>query len=237
MNEEQKIEKGTVNFRGKHKIIVGIPSLDGVTHMSHTVMMLNTMTRYGEVGTVSQEGTYLDFARNQIVEKGYELASEAWGTPPNYFLFIDQDSVVPVDLFGLLLQHDLDIVSGFYVKKKAPYMPCFGFNAGTDFEWNPGTTFEVDWIGFGAVLIKERVFRELQEPYFKVVNNAEQQIGEDIYFCRQAKAAGFKIYVDSSIEIGHQGCTVWPKDFYVNLASLGKTGHAGLNYHMQAKGA
>ena len=61
---------------------------------------------------------------------------------------------------------------------------------------------ECDGVGGGCLLIHRRVFDAIEKPYFKC--NPDTFIGEDFYFCRKVREAGFKIYLDPSILCGHK---------------------------------
>ncbi len=61
---------------------------------------------------------------------------------------------------------------------------------------------ECDGVGGGCLLIHRRVFDALEKPYFKC--NPNTFIGEDFYFCRKVREAGFKIYLDPGILCGHK---------------------------------
>jgi hypothetical protein len=68
---------------------------------------------------------------------------------------------------------------------------------------------EVGSIGMGVMLIKRNVFEKLTEPWFETPwrTDARGYIGEDIFFCRKAQDAGYKIWIDHDVskEIGHIG--------------------------------
>ncbi len=61
---------------------------------------------------------------------------------------------------------------------------------------------ESDGVGAGCLLIHRRVFDAIEKPYFKC--NPNTFIGEDFYFCRKVREAGFKIYLDPGILCGHK---------------------------------
>ena len=72
--------------------------------------------------------------------------------------------------------------------------------------------FTVDYTGFGWVLIKNGVFEheEMKYPWFapkmQVFESGQVQdmCGEDVSFCLDAKEAGFEIWCDPRIRVGHE---------------------------------
>ena len=72
--------------------------------------------------------------------------------------------------------------------------------------------FTVDYTGFGWVLIKKGVFEheEMKYPWFapkmQVFESGAVQdmCGEDVSFCLDAMDAGFKIWCDPRIRVGHE---------------------------------
>ena len=45
------------------------------------------------------------------------------------------------------------------------------------------------------------LFRKMERPWFMSTSSA----GEDINFCHKAGEAGFKIYMDTRVKLGHLG--------------------------------
>ena len=68
---------------------------------------------------------------------------------------------------------------------------------------------EVGSVGMGVMLIKANVFAKLAEPWFETPWRHDKRgyIGEDVFFCKKAREAGFKIWIDHDVskEIGHIG--------------------------------
>ena len=72
--------------------------------------------------------------------------------------------------------------------------------------------FTVDYTGFGWLLIKKGVFENEGMPYpwfapkMQVFESGEVQdmCGEDVSFCLDAKEAGFEIWCDPRIRVGHE---------------------------------
>ncbi len=77
---------------------------------------------------------------------------------------------------------------------------------------------ECDGVGGGCLLIHRRVFDAIEKPYFKC--NPDTFIGEDFYFCRKAREAGFKIYLDPSILLGHKQRELMGYRHFMNWFSL-----------------
>ena len=72
--------------------------------------------------------------------------------------------------------------------------------------------FTVDYTGFGWLLIQNGVFEHEQMPYpwfapkMQIFESGEVQdmCGEDVSFCLDAKEAGFEIWCDPRIRVGHE---------------------------------
>ena len=75
-----------------------------------------------------------------------------------------------------------------------------------------GKTTSVDYSGFAWFLIKKGVFEHEQMPYpwfapkMQIFESGEVQdmCGEDVSFCLDAKEAGFEIWCDPRIRVGHE---------------------------------
>ena len=73
-------------------------------------------------------------------------------------------------------------------------------------------SFTVDYTGFGWLLIKKGVFESEGLPYpwfapkMQIFESGEVQdmCGEDVSFCLDAKEAGFEIWCDPRIRVGHE---------------------------------
>ena len=60
---------------------------------------------------------------------------------------------------------------------------------------------ELDGCGSHFMMVKMEVYDKIIPPYYKTTS---QEAGEDFYFCRKAKEAGYKIWGDKSVQTGHE---------------------------------
>lgn len=60
---------------------------------------------------------------------------------------------------------------------------------------------ELDGCGAHFMMVKMDVYDELTPPFYKTTSG---EAGEDFYFCRKAKDAGYKIWGDKSVHTGHE---------------------------------
>jgi len=149
---------------------------------------------------------HVAFAREQ-------LAALARQYKCDYLFMIDDDMLAPPDLFYRLAKHDVDVVAALAFTRNPPHRPVIyatreGYDkvSGKDYFQNEtvynyprNSLVECDAVGFGAVLIKTAVFDKLEAPIFF----GEHGTGEDVLFCIRAKKAGARIFMDTSVKLGH----------------------------------
>jgi hypothetical protein len=105
-------------------------------------------------------------------------------------------------LLATMLKHEAAIVGAPYPVRNGETMCCEPARPG---EVYPGE------VGTGLMLIDLRKLADLPRPWFRFVeadDGSTVTCGEDIYFCRLAKAAGHKVLVDYTIPVGHAFSTV-----------------------------
>lgn len=162
-------------------------------------------------GTVGRVLTPL--ARERLTEWALEEGMD-------YMLMIDDDMLLPMDMFEKLYatmqETNADIVCPLAFTRVAPHNPViYRIREGYDHvahkpyfdrevvkNYPKDTVVECDAAGFGSALIRLSMVRKLKKPYFMSTTGA----GEDILFCRNAKQeAKAKIVVDTRIKLGHLG--------------------------------
>ena len=148
-------------------------------------------------------------------------------------LWIDSDIVFSSEKFWQLIldAHPeggevREIVAGWYCTEDGKTTSVAHWLEEDDFRNNGGVMnhetiesmskrkkpFTVDYTGFGWLLIKNGVFEHEGIPYpwfapkMQVFESGEVQdmCGEDVSFCLDAKEAGFEIWCDPRIRVGHE---------------------------------
>jgi|SRR5579859_3459114 len=159
------------------------------------------------------ERLHVDRARNECVDM---MLHPETPRPPQYpggvdlkykecthLLFIDDDLIVPPNGLMRLLGHDVPIVGGLYYARTEPHLPVC-YRHVVDNNWVPITEFcaglqEVDAMGAGFMLIKREVFERMSRPWF----DFSDRMGEDMWFCEQARNLGYQILLDADIKCKH----------------------------------
>lgn len=206
----------TRSCRGGPGTFLAVPAYDGVA-ACFTQSLFNS---HGELPhrmdlEIFAGNCHVDDSRNRLVRDFLETDCEQ-------LVFLDVDvSWTPKDL-GKLMDYDRDIVAGVY-PRRADEQPYPVKTLGGERRADSDGLVEVEGVPTGFLKIKRRVFETLSKgvPHhrssddpagratipviFERTLNGMSRVGGDIEFCRKARAAGFKIYVDPMMSLGHQG--------------------------------
>lgn len=163
-----------------------------------------------------------DVARNEICEAVRK------GTH-DYLLFLDADMVHPPDLIERLLVHRKPVVTARYHMRKPPYAPVAyvkhptleGPHCYKSVHYARGLV-EIERCGAGALLIRRDVLLAIHDRvgpnWFRYQREAEGiqdfRVSEDFWFCRQAREAGFSVWLDWETECGHLAQATVTKEFH-----------------------
>lgn len=192
----------------------------GSVEAFYLVSMLKLFT------SVWREKLGLDFAIAQgsyIAEQRDVVARGFLSSPNEWLMFIDSDVVfLPGDLVTLLetAGKKLPMVSALAVstfrgtRTRSP--TAWADAAMTEpVDTSGRTPMPVAVCGFEFVLIRraliEAVFRE-HGCVFETGRDEAGFVGDDVLFCRRARALGFAICVDRAVRVGHRKHqTLYPK--------------------------
>ena len=210
------------------KTLIAVPTT-GVLYpamVNDLIALLTSCRQWGIFHTV--DNCVIQDARNQAVARMFETGCDA-------VLFIDSDQTFPKDALDVLIETHKEIVGYPIIRKTPPYYPNIGrwdeakgeYVVYEDYPKN--YIFQVDYIGMGFTYIRKEVFEKLEKPYFdfewfvnEKYKKGERMVGEDVYFCKRAKAAGFKIWAYPMLEIGHIGNFEYLPRLYRNYTDVVK---------------
>ena len=180
-------------------ILIATPTRDMVT-AGFAGDLVKLCRRHRDARWAAALGIYIANLRNQCVT----LAKHAWAS---HILFLDSDMRFPDTTLERLLAADKDIVAANYVQRTMSEV----WVARKDGAWvsSVGRTGleAIDTVGCGVMLIKLSVFDRLPQPWFSTPFNGRDHTGEDVFFCQQAKACGFDVWIDHDLSqaVRHQG--------------------------------
>ena len=144
-----------------------------------------------------------------IAENRIYCAVQAIKNECDYLLFIDDDMTFPPDLIDRLLAHKKDVVGVVYHSRNLKTNTTVVLEDGQVLHSGniPKEMMKCQHVGTGIMLIKTDVFGKIEEPWFKFLTypNGVTLMGEDAYFCKQAREKGIEIWCDPTLEIGHIG--------------------------------
>jgi len=119
----------------------------------------------------------------------------------------DDSCVYPSNILLKLLERDVDIVVPFSMSAEFPHLPeLYEQDCSLiDKYWlcEQEGLVETEYLAtYRGMLVRKNVFDAMSDPWF--VNGAlmPDRLGGDIWFCREALKAGFKIHVDFDNTIG-----------------------------------
>lgn len=142
-------------------------------------------------------------ARNSLVE-------QARGEGASHLLMLDTDQTYPPDTLVKLLAHNVDICGVRVHRRYMPFDPIFlrgsvgKYESVSEEEMYSGGLIEVDATGTGCLLFNMKIFDQIEYPWFSFSHTDDgKPVGEDINFCSKARQAGIRIFIDTSIEVGH----------------------------------
>lgn len=207
-----------------NKIAICIPSGDMVhADFAMSLAALCYMAGPHGSGDDAQEAIPIALCNTKgslVVNNRNRLVAEAQQLGVDYLLFVDSDIVLPPWALRRLLSHDKDIVGAIYRQREAPFRMLGKSVEGQMMDehmagrvLNPAELMEVGALPGGCLLVKASVFDKLVKPYFQTPAHAadgdkpEWIEGEDYFFGRMAREAGFQLWLDwtLSLSLNHIG--------------------------------
>lgn len=157
----------------------------------------------------------------------------------DWILWLAPDMRFPRGALERLLSLDAPIAGANYLGTAPPYLPVSvkSLDPETRLVTSPGSNEleSVEATGMGLLLTRVEVFRKLPEPWFMVGYNAAQgtYFGEEVYFCRRAVEAGYRILIDQALSrlVGRVGSFEYRPE---NIGRRRKAGRDGTTAVVEA---
>ena len=195
------------------KIIIAMPCLDKIETQTVRSMFSLERPEGCDVSVEFMESSLVYLSRDRLSVIALEERAD-------YILFLDSDMVFQPDLLKALLkdaESGKDLVTGLCFRRRPEYNPAIwkrirmglpGESVIEEFDDYPeGELFEVDGAGMAAMLIRATVLKEIFETQ-KALFAPIPGYGEDVSFCLRARKAGFTIWCDSRVKVGHIATTI-----------------------------
>lgn len=208
-------------FDGKIKVMLGEPSMGLIDSMAHD----NRLDFYMELARLEARSDFkfftgnvgrvgVNYAREMMADAAIDLGAD-------YLFMVDDDMIVPrrcfERIFQVLKKESADIAAPICTQRIHPFRPVLykhnwidksdGMtHLSNDFidDYEPNSVVTVDGIGFGVVLISVPFIKKLKEKMPQGMFFSNNNIGEDIWFCINARRhLNARIVVDTSVKIGH----------------------------------
>lgn len=209
--------------KSKYGVMICMPRPSDKRIVDETAEYIRQECKIGWIG-LAKGGVYAEapeYARNEMVAEARE------GDITHVFT-LDADTVPPPDTILRLLAHDRDIIAGVYplfvggkkcwsfsvdipmcegkyLNLKEPnciYMPVD--QPLQSYQKLPRKPFRVTALSGSTVLIKKNVFDKLSKPWYRTLRSGKDVLmGHDFFFSNRAKEAGFKLWVDPTIQCKH----------------------------------
>ena len=184
-------------------VVVGVPLAPDHKMDVRISSLIEFWDRQDNVESHYAATPYAELGRDKIVH-----AAQYRIPRPSHILFIDHDVMPRRNTLKRLLSHDKDLISGVYpmmqkcklswcLSREDPYSPL-------PIKELPNNPFKAKYVGCGMMLIKMEVFDKIEWPYWKTeLSPACHKTGEDLYFCKKAREAGFDIWIDPKVKCNH----------------------------------
>lgn len=184
-----------------NKICIGITSAGNFK--TNTVMSLLMLVRDNpDIDRyIVKQGSLVHVQRELVV-------LDALKSGYTHLFFVDTDMSFGSMTVKQLLSHDKDIIGVVGNQKMIPTRPMVWVNdKQLETDEIPSQLFECQIVGAGCMLINLSIFEKIERPWFAygIPTKENPGSGEDVWFCEQARKAGFRIWCDGSIVVGHIG--------------------------------
>jgi len=180
-------------------VVIGVPVAPDHQADTRTVTVIEAWTRDSNVTSRYEPSPSPEEGRDKIVSYVNYLIPR-----PTHILFLDSDVLPRANTLRSLMSHDKDIISGVVPICQQGVFKWNVYKDDAPIEVLPSNPFKIDACGFGAVLVKTSALDKMKWPYWRsIYKPGLRTIGEDIYFCQNAKRSGLDIWCDPKVKCDH----------------------------------
>lgn len=133
-------------------------------------------------------------------------------TTAEWLFLVNDDHVWAPTALKSLLAHDKDVVTGLYLARTLPCAPVVFDQTSEDgrifpFYLQKGQRglVPIKACGDGCLLIRRRVLEAIPDPWWELGIPETDKCGHDVLFSKKVCDAGFQIYCDMEVTVGHIG--------------------------------
>ena len=202
------------------KTLIAIPCMESIP----------TVTVKSLLSLQCEDAEYCFTMNSLVYDARNNLAKKACEGGFDRVLWIDSDMVFEPDLFRRLskrLDQGYEFVTGLYFSRRMPIIPIiykrvyleekdgkYFPNSVEYTDYPKNSFFKVEGCGFGGCMMTTKMLLDIATkfglPFSPVLG-----FSEDLSFCQKATQAGYEIYCDSSIKLGHRSYCVVDESNYL----------------------
>ena len=185
------------------RVMIAVPCLNQV-HIKFVASLISMLFR--KIDGIEYRLQFI--ADSMTYTARINLAQMALDMQADYILWIDSDMIFPADALEKLLAHEKDFVTGLYFMRRGNHEPVIYSEVTEDgirktcMEFPKDKLFEVAACGFGMVLMKTSVIREVGSKAEGYTFQPFPRLGEDLSFCVRY---GKPIFCDPTLKLSHIG--------------------------------
>lgn len=198
------------------KVVIGVPVADNDAMRALTAQAIGGAI----IGAHKAGVDVIDMVLRRscdIVSNRTWLVNYALQSGATHLLMVDADMLFPMDTIPKLLAHGKEVVGVKYKKREFPVRWLHKRSSVLEGTEEPTETpFVVDYVGTGLMLIDLSIFEKLGKPknegerptaWFSFGRDSQGALvmGEDVWFCNVVRDAGYQVWVDPTIQVGHIG--------------------------------